>query len=153
MDKMALGKVDRELIRELADILKETDLTEIEYEVGGAKIKIARSVVQSVIAAPNFQASAQAIAPAVAGGNAPDIKSHPGLLKSPMVGTVYLAPEPGAQVFVRVGDTVSAGQNLLIIEAMKVMNPIKAVNSGTVKQILVRDGEPIEFDTPLLIIE
>ena len=153
MDKLALGKVDKELIKELADILKETDLTEIEYEVGGAKIKIARNVVQSVVAS-NFQTSAPAAisAPAVS-GNGSDLKSHPGVLKSPMVGTVYLAPEPGASAFVRVGDTVSVGQNLLIIEAMKVMNPIKASTSGTVKQSLVRDGEPVEFDTPLLIIE
>jgi acetyl-CoA carboxylase biotin carboxyl carrier protein len=153
MDKMALGKVDRELIRELAEILKETDLTEIEYEVGGAKVRVARSVVQSVIAAPQSVATVSNHA-SVSNTSAPsDLKSHPGALKSPMVGTVYLAPEPGAPAFVRIGDTVSVGQNLLIIEAMKVMNPIKATNSGIVKQILVRDGEPVEFDTPLLIIE
>lgn len=151
MDKMALGKVDREIIRELADILKETDLTEIEYEVGGAKVRVARSVVQSVIAAPQNLGT---VGSSASHASAPsDLKSHPGVLKSPMVGTVYLAPEPGAPNFVRIGDTVSVGQNLLIIEAMKVMNQIKASSSGVVKQILVRDGEPVEFDTPLLIIE
>lgn len=150
---MALGKVDKELIRELAEILKETELTEIEYEVGGAKVRVARSVVQSVIAAPQNVAAVSGNVGS-SNANAPsDLKSHPGALKSPMVGTVYLAPEPGAPNFVRIGDTVSVGQNLLIIEAMKVMNPIKASSSGTIKQILVRDGEPVEFDAPLLIIE
>ena len=82
-----------------------------------------------------------------------DLSKHPGVIKSPMVGTVYMSPEPGAPAFIKVGDNVSVGQNLLIIEAMKVMNPIKASKSGIVKKILVRDAEPIEFDTPLLIIE
>lgn len=153
MDKMALGKVDKELIRELAEILKETELTEIEYEVSGAKVRVARSVVQSVIVAPQNVASVSGNVGSSNAISSSDLKSHPGALKSPMVGTVYLAPEPGAPNFVRIGDTVSVGQNLLIIEAMKVMNPIKASTSGTIKQILVRDGEPVEFDTPLLIIE
>lgn len=152
---MALAKVDQELIRDLADILKSTDLTEIEYEVNGSKIKIARNINVS-FSQPVHSVSSVPVINSVESNasNAPsDLKSHAGAIKSPMVGTVYLAPEPGALPFVKIGDSVSVGQNLLIIEAMKVMNPIKASKSGVVKQILVRDGEPVEYDSALLIIE
>lgn len=149
---MLQGKLDKDSIKELAEILNQTDLSEIEYEANGVKIRVARQVMvsnylpQNVVNAIPVAANAL---PAVA----IDAAKHPGMVKSPMVGTVYLAPEPGAAVFIKVGDNVSVGQNLLIIEAMKVMNPIKAPQSGIVKQILVRDSEPVEFDTPLLIIE
>ncbi len=145
---MAAGKLDKEAIVELAEILKETDLSEIEFEANGVKIRVARQVIQasvstSVPVAVNVETS-QSPAQATA---------HPGTVKSPMVGTVYLSPEPGAMPFVKVGDSINAGQNLLIIEAMKVMNPIKAPKAGIVKKIFVRDAEPVEFDSPLLIIE
>lgn len=145
---MPAGKLDKEAIVELAEILKETDLSEIEFEANGVKIRVARQMIQasvstSVPVAVNVETSQTAIG----------ATGHPGTVKSPMVGTVYLSPEPGAMPFVKVGDSVSAGQNLLIIEAMKVMNPIKAPKAGTVTKIFARDAEPTEFDAPLLIIE
>lgn len=151
---MSAGKLDKDSIKELAEILKETDLSEIEYEANGVKIRVARQVMVAGIAAPQIPSTAQVSDT----GSSPqsvtsDLSKHPGVVKSPMVGTVYLSPEPGAPAFIKIGDNVSVGQNLLIIEAMKVMNPIKAAKSGVVKKILVRDAEPIEFDTPLLIIE
>jgi acetyl-CoA carboxylase biotin carboxyl carrier protein len=151
---MTAGKLDKDSIKELAEILKQTDLSEIEYEANGVKIRVARQIMVSGFATQNVQNlmalgdSGQSQVVSVT-----DPSKHPGVIKSPMVGTAYLSPEPGASAFIKVGDSVSVGQNLLIIEAMKVMNPIKASKSGIVKQILVRDAEPIEFDTPLLIIE
>lgn len=144
---MAAGKLDKEAIVELAEILKETDLSEIEYEASGVKIRVARQMAASFANIPMQAApTAQGAAPAPSA-------THPGTVKSPMVGTVYLSPEPGAMPFVKTGDSVSAGQTLLIIEAMKVMNPIKAPKAGTVTKIFVKDAEPTEFDAPLLIIE
>ena len=144
---MAAGKLDKEAIVELAEILKETDLSEIEYEASGVKIRVARQMAASFANIPMQAApTAQGAAPAPSA-------THPGTVKSPMVGTVYLSPEPGAMPFVKTGDSVSAGQTLLIIEAMKFMNPIKAPKAGTVTKIFVKDAEPTEFDAPLLIIE
>lgn len=147
---MAAGKLDKEAIVELAEILKETDLSEIEFEANGVKIRVARQIVQAYTSAsiPATTGTESSQPPAQSG-----TASHPGTVKSPMVGTVYLSPEPGAMPFVKVGDSVNAGQALLIIEAMKVMNPIKAPKTGTVTKIFVKDAEPIEFDSPLLIIE
>lgn len=152
---MSAGKLDKDSIKELAEILKETDLSEIEYEANGVKIRVARQMMVAGIAASHSIPHAAQVSDT---SSAPqsvtsDLSKHPGVVKSPMVGTVYLSPEPGAPAFIKIGDNVSVGQNLLIIEAMKVMNPIKAAKSGVVKKILVRDAEPIEFDTPLLIIE
>jgi acetyl-CoA carboxylase biotin carboxyl carrier protein len=152
---------NEELVRQLAAILKETDLTEIEYEVEGCRIKVARQIQLSHHATLAPQAmpahSAQVVhlpTPALEGvASAQDLSKHPGALKSPMVGNSYLSASPGADPFVKVGDTVSQGQNVLIIEAMKVMNPIKSPKDGVVKQILVHDGEPVEFDQVLMIIE
>lgn len=147
---MTTGKLDKEAIKELAKILKETDLSEIEYEASGVKIRVARQIVHaSVMATASASPAAHDAASAPASIN----ENHPGTVKSPMVGTVYLSPEPGAPTFVKVGDSVSVGQNLVIIEAMKVMNPIKATKAGLVKKILVQDAQPVEFNTPLLIIE
>ncbi len=148
---MVAEKLDKDAIKELAEILKETDLSEIEYETSGVKIRVARQIVHTSIAQSAPIAQTTESSPSVSASSNPS--SHPGSLKSPMVGTVYLSPEPGASPFVKVGDSVNAGQNLLIIEAMKVMNPIKSTKSGIVKQILVRDAEPVEFNTPLMIIE
>lgn len=147
---MAAGKLDKEAIVELAEILKETDLSEIEFEANGVKIRVARQIAQSFTSAP-MQTASPAASNAAPTSTSPS--AHPGTVKSPMVGTVYLSPEPGAMPFVKAGDSVSAGQTLLIIEAMKVMNPIKAPKSGTVTKIFARDSEPTEFDAPLLIIE
>jgi len=147
---MPAGKLDKEAIRELAEILKQTDLSEIEYEASGVKIRVARQIVHASIA-PSM--SVPAISSTDASQQVSGGATDPGAVKSPMVGTVYLSPEPGAMPYVKIGDNVNVGQNLLIIEAMKVMNPIKASKAGIVKQILVRDSEPVEFGTSLLIIE
>jgi acetyl-CoA carboxylase biotin carboxyl carrier protein len=142
------------LIRELAALLDETNLTEIEIERTGLRVRIARNV--SIAAAVPATYHAAAPAPAATAAAAPaatDTSKHPGMVPSPMVGTVYWAPEPGAKPFVEVGTKVSAGQTLLIIEAMKTMNQIPSPRAGTVTQILVEDGQPVEFGEPLVIIE
>jgi acetyl-CoA carboxylase biotin carboxyl carrier protein len=140
--------IDEKLVRQLADILADTGLTEIEMEESGRKIRVARTATAAP-AAHVVAATAPAAAPAAA--PAPEA-SAANALKSPMVGTVYLAPEPGAPDFVKVGDTVKPGDTVLIVEAMKVMNPIAATSAGTVKAIMVESGQPIEFDQPLLVI-
>jgi acetyl-CoA carboxylase biotin carboxyl carrier protein len=142
---------DSALIRELALLLDETNLTEIEIERAGLRVRVARNI--SIAAA--MPASYQPAAPVAAAGPAPvtDIAKHPGLVPSPMVGTVYWASEPGAKPFVEVGSKVTAGQTLLIIEAMKTMNQIPSPRAGTVTQILIEDGQPVEFGEPLVIIE
>ncbi len=142
--------VDTALVRELAELLAETGLTEIEVEDGDRKIKVVRSAapvaaaVQAVAAAPAPAAPVAAPAPAPA--------NDPNAVKSPMVGTVFLAAEPGAANFVSVGQQVKAGDTLVIIEAMKVMNTIAATSAGTVKAILVENAQPVEFDQPLVIV-
>jgi acetyl-CoA carboxylase biotin carboxyl carrier protein len=149
---------DSAIIRELALLLDETSLTEIEIEREGLRVRVARniSVAASVPAAyaPASVAAATAVAAtAAAPAAALDLAKHPGAVPSPMVGTVYWSPEPGAKPFVEVGTKVSAGQTLLIIEAMKTMNQIPSPHAGTVTQILVEDGQPVEFGEPLMIIE
>ncbi|WP_234682723.1 acetyl-CoA carboxylase biotin carboxyl carrier protein [Bradyrhizobium monzae] len=147
---------DSALVRELALLLDETSLTEIEIERAGLRLRVARNIsvaatmpVPVAHAAPGLVA-APAAAPAAA---AADMSKHPGAVSSPMVGTAYWAPEPGAKPFVEVGSKVSVGQTLLIIEAMKTMNQIPSTRAGTVTQILVEDGQPVEFGEPLVIIE
>ncbi len=148
---------DSALIRELALLLDETSLTEIEIERAGLRVRVARNVSISAampaslpVSAPVPAAMATAAAAAAA---ASDFSNHPGVVPSPMVGTAYWAPEPGAKPFIEVGTKVSAGQTLLIIEAMKTMNQIPSPRAGTVTQILVEDGQPVEFGEPLVIIE
>ncbi len=147
--------VDMDLVRELAELLAESGLTEIEVEDDDRKIRVARTISAApVAAAPQFVAAPAAAPPSLAPGSdvpAP-VADHANAMKSPMVGTVYMAPEPGAADFIKVGDTVEAGDTLLIIEAMKVMNPIAADASGTVKAILVENAQPVEFDQPLVVI-
>jgi acetyl-CoA carboxylase biotin carboxyl carrier protein len=150
---------DSALIRELALLLDETSLTEIEIERAGLRLRVARNI--SIAA--SMPASLPAVSgphpvPAGAANPAPDapvtdFTDHPGVVPSPMVGTAYWAPEPGAKPFIEVGTKVSAGQTLLIIEAMKTMNQIPSPRAGTVTQILVEDGQPVEFGEPLVIIE
>jgi acetyl-CoA carboxylase biotin carboxyl carrier protein len=145
---------ERELIRDLASLLDETNLTEIEVEREGLRVRVVRGV--SVAAASMQFATAPVVAAApgtAAGADGSDITKHPGMVPSPMVGTAYVAPEPGAKPFVDVGSQVSAGETLLIIEAMKTMNQIPAPRAGTVTQILFEDGQPVEFGEPLMIIE
>ena len=148
-------RVDTDLIRELAELLSANELTEIEVEDGDRKIKVRREVFMAPpVAAPAYHAHAPAApAPAASPEAAPAAEEVAGnAVKSPMVGTAYLSAEPGAAPFVSVGSAVKAGETLLIVEAMKVMNPISAPSSGTIKQIMVSDGQPVEFDQPLVVI-
>ena len=133
--------VDTKLVRELAELLSETGLTEIEVEDGDRKIKVSRGVTAVAPAVPAVTVAAPAAAPDTANA-----------IRSPMVGTAYLHPEPGADAFIKVGDKVTAGQTLLIVEAMKVMNPITAPAAGTVKQILIENAQPVEYDQPLVVV-
>jgi len=149
------SRIDQQMIRDLAGLLNETGLTEIEWNEGSLKVRVAKTA--PAVSAPVY-ASAPAAAPAAAAGGAPaaaidDVASHPGTVKSPMVGTVYTSPEPGAAAFVSVGATVSAGQTLLIVEAMKTMTPITAPKGGRVARILIENQQPVEFGQALLVIE
>ncbi len=153
-------KFETDLIRDLALLLDETNLSEIELEKDEFRIRVAR---QLHIDAPVTMAAPAAMAPAPAPAAAPapeapaapaaDAGPHPGTIASPMVGTAYLAPEPGAANYIQVGDKISEGQTILIIEAMKTMNHIPATKAGTVKQVLVEDAQPVEFGEPLIIVE
>ena len=143
--------VDVKLVRQLAELLDETKLSEIEVEDGGRKIRVARTM--TAVAAPAQAFAAPVAAPAAAPAAVLPPADHPGTIKSPMVGTAYLAPSPEAAPFVSVGATVAEGDTLIIIEAMKVMNPIIAPRAGKVTQILVSAGQPVEFDQPLVIVE
>ncbi|MAN63237.1 MAG: acetyl-CoA carboxylase, biotin carboxyl carrier protein [Parvibaculum sp.] len=149
---MSTKGVDQDLIRQLADILTETDLSEIEVETDDLKVRVARQSQVVNVAAP-IAAAPAAAAPAAIVPEGSSKAAHPGAVLSPMVGTVYVAAEPGAAAFVSVGTQVTQGQTVLIVEAMKTMNQIPAPTSGTVKEILVEDGQPVEFGEPLLIIE
>jgi acetyl-CoA carboxylase biotin carboxyl carrier protein len=142
---------DSALIRELALLLDETNLTEIEIERAGLRVRVARNITIAATVPPSIQSAAPA--PAAAPVGVADIAKHPGVVPSPMVGTAYWASEPGAKPFIEVGAKVSVGQTLLIIEAMKTMNQIPSPRAGTVTQILVEDGQPVEFGEPLVIIE
>lgn len=153
-------KIDPEAVRALAELLRETDLTEIEYQQDSLRIKVLRTVQQAVV--PVADISALAPAPKQAAVSSPEVASpssegdlanHPGIIEAQMVGTVYLAPGPGADPFINVGSKVEQGQTLFIIEAMKVMNMIKAPRSGVVKHIFVKDAQPVEYGDPIVIIE
>jgi len=149
---MANHNVDEELIRKLAALLADTGLSEIEYEAKDWRVRVARQLAAAgpapvAVATPATQANPTAAAPAAPAAN------HPGALTSPVVGTAYVAPEPSAPPFVRVGDKIKQGQTVLIVEAMKVMNPILAPRPGTVAQVLVANGQPVEFGEVLMVIE
>jgi acetyl-CoA carboxylase biotin carboxyl carrier protein len=150
-EKAGTMQVDIKLVRQLAELLGETGLTEIEVEDGDRKIKVARGGTVVHAAAPAYApvaaAAPLAAAPAVLAGD------HPGAVKSPMVGTCYLAASPEAANFVSIGASVAEGDTLIIIEAMKVMNPILAPRAGKVTAIMVENGQPVEFDQPLVVIE
>jgi acetyl-CoA carboxylase biotin carboxyl carrier protein len=159
MPTKAPGKddpIDVELIRRLADLLGETGLSEIEVERGGMRIKVARTVSVSYVESARSAAPAPAAAPSAgAAAAAPAAQEPPrgDVVKSPMVGTCYLQANPGAEPFVRVGMQVSEGQTLMIVEAMKTMNPIPSPRAGKVLEILVDDGQPVEFGEPLVVLE
>ena len=154
--KAAAETFDSRMVRKLADILNQTGLTEIEVEREGLKIRVARTVTHSTMAyAPppslatptaTLQASPVAVAPSPATDEAGET------VKSPMVGTVYLQSQPGSPAFIRLGDTVSEGQTLLLVEAMKTMNPIASPRAGTVLRILVTDAQPVEYGEPLIVL-
>jgi acetyl-CoA carboxylase biotin carboxyl carrier protein len=147
--------VDHDLIRELAALLDETGLSEIEVEHEDTRIRVARTLqaAPAAMIAPTAAPPPPPPAAAAAPGPASAGPDHPGLVPSPMVGTAYLAPEPGGKPFVDVGDQVREGQTLLIVEAMKTMNQIPSPRAGTVKEIMVEDGQPVEYGEPLMIIE
>jgi acetyl-CoA carboxylase biotin carboxyl carrier protein len=149
--------VDIELVRQLAAVLDETNLTEIEVEDADRKVRVARKVSAAPVAyapAPVAAPAPLAAAPVAMPSDPASITpAHENAVKSPMVGTAYLSAEPGAKPFVAVGQQVKAGDTLLIVEAMKVMNPIAAPHGGTVKAILVDNGQPVEFDQPLVVVE
>ena len=150
-------KIDPDAVRALAELLRETDLTEIEYQIDSLRIKVLRSVPQAVVPVsvqPTPSAADQA--PQKEGIATPasdNLENHPGVIEAQMVGTVYLSPGPEAAPFVSVGDTVSQGQTLFIIEAMKVMNMIKAPRSGVVKHIFVKDAQPVEYGDPIISVD
>ncbi|MDB5683229.1 MAG: acetyl-CoA carboxylase biotin carboxyl carrier [Sphingomonas bacterium] len=150
-------QVDPDLVRQLAELLDATQLTEIEVQDGDRRIRVARKAA-AVHAGPTY-AAAPAAAPAAlhppvaAADPAAPAGEHPGTIRSPMVGTVYLSAEPGGKPFVGPGDKVAAGDTLLIVEAMKVMNPILSPRAGTVRTLIVENGQPVEFDQPLVVVE
>ena len=150
--------IDPELVRELAAIINDSGLSEIEVEHGELRLRIARTLPAAAAPAVHYAAPAaapMAVAPAPAAAAAPaaDAASHPGAVPSPMVGTAYLSPEPGAAPFIKVGDSVTAGQTMLVVEAMKTFNPIPAPRAGKVTAILVTDAQPVEYGEPLVILE
>jgi acetyl-CoA carboxylase biotin carboxyl carrier protein len=155
--------IDPDLVREIAGLIAETDLTEIEVEKGDLRIRVARQItvqaapVQSLMAAPAaaHAASAPVAAPAAAPAApaAADLSAHPGAVRSPMVGTAYRRPSPGANPFIEVGSVVKAGEKILLVEAMKTFNEIVAPRSGTVTHIMIEDGQPVEYGETLVVIE
>ena len=156
MAKTPKTLIDRELIQELSKLLEETGLTEIEIEQDGSRIRVARGAIAQaaptmVVPAKPLATSAQPVGESASASIDP--AKHPGVVISPMVGTAYASPEPGAKAFIEIGSKVKAGDTLLIVEAMKTMNQIPAPRGGTVIQILFEDGQPVEFGEPLVIIE
>lgn len=150
--------IDPDLVREIAKLISETDLTEIEVEKGDLRIRVARQitvqqVTHAVAAAPAPMAAPAAPVAAPAAEKPADLGAHPGAVRSPMVGTAYRRPSPGATAFIEVGSTVKAGEKILLVEAMKTFNEIVAPKAGTVTHILVDDGQPVEYGEPLVVIE
>jgi acetyl-CoA carboxylase biotin carboxyl carrier protein len=151
-DDKAEGRsgIDKELIRELAKLLDETNLTEIEIERAGLRVRVGRGAAISAAPVVNVTGAGSVVS---ATALPVDPAKHPGAVTSPMVGTAYMGPAPGAKPFVDIGSRVAVGESLLIIEAMKTMNQIPAPRAGTVTKILIEDGQPVEFGEPLMIIE
>jgi len=154
-EKTKSALIDEDAIRSLAELLNDTGLSEIEVEQKGLRIRVARNVSTTVSASPAAAAAPADTAPVPQPAADPDadLATHPGAVTSPMVGTAYRAPEPGAAPFVEIGSVVERGQTLMIVEAMKTMNHIPAPRAGTVTAILVENGQPVEYGEPLMIIE
>lgn len=159
-DKKSSAQNDTKLVRELADILNDTDLTEIEMRKGDLKIRVSKGggqVVHAVAAPAAAPVASAAPAPLAMPSSSPaasdDMANHPGAVKSPMVGTAYTRPSPDADPFVKEGDSVKEGDTILLVEAMKTFNPITATKSGTVTKLLIEDSQPVEFGEPLFIID
>lgn len=154
-DKGKDDPIDVELVRKLAELLNDSSLTEIEVERGDLRVRVTRGLSMAEAQVPMFaaQAHAPAVAPAIGQAAAPVAPARGEAVKSPMVGTVYLQPNPGAEQFIKPGAQVAAGQTLMIIEAMKTMNPVPAPRAGRVVEILVDDGQPVEFGQPLVVLE
>jgi acetyl-CoA carboxylase biotin carboxyl carrier protein len=151
---MSRPTIDGDLVRQLAKLLDETGLTEIEYGEGKWRLRVSKAMTAAATVVPAAAAAAAAaVATERSTATAEEAARHPGAVTSPMVGTVYVAPEPGAAPFVKAGDTVSEGQTLLLIEAMKTMNPIRAPRAGKVSQIFVTNAAPVEYGEVLLILE
>ncbi|MDX2142823.1 MAG: acetyl-CoA carboxylase biotin carboxyl carrier protein [Rhodospirillaceae bacterium] len=150
-----MASIDGDSVKKLAAILNDTGLSEIEYDTGTLRIRVARNAVAAQVhvpmAVPAHHAAPAAAVPAAPAAN--DLATHPGCLKSPMVGVVYLSPEPGAAPFMKVGDQVTEGQTVVLIEAMKTFNQVKAHRAGKVTQVLVADKTPVEYGEPLIVIE
>lgn len=157
MSEKKNSAIDPELVRELAAILDDTGLSEIEVEHGELRLRIARTLTAAAAPAVHYAPAAAPLvaapAPAAAAAPAADAASHPGAVPSPMVGTAYLSAEPGAAPFIKVGDSVTAGQTMLVVEAMKTFNPIPAPRAGKVVAILVTDAQPVEYGEALVILE
>ncbi|MBA5776472.1 acetyl-CoA carboxylase biotin carboxyl carrier protein [Stappia sp. F7233] len=148
------NQFDHELIRQLAMLLDETNLSEIELERDDFRIRVARQItIEAPVAAAPVRPAQATAAPAAAPGSAAEAAGNPGAVSSPMVGTAYRSPEPGARAFVEVGDNVALGQTIMIIEAMKTMNQIPAPRAGKITAVLVEDGQPVEYGEPLVVIE
>ena len=148
--------INSELVKKLADLLDETGLSEIEFESTGRRIRVARSIggaVPAVTVASPASAAATPMSPVTSDAESSAEQRRGTPITSPMVGTIFLSPEPGAEPFIRVGDTISEGQTVMLIEAMKTYNPVRATKSGKVVQILVEDSTPVEFDEELLLVE
>ena len=149
---MSKPTIDGDLVRQLAKLLDETGLTEIEYGEGKWRLRVSKAMTSSAVVAAAAPAPAAAPGPAIA-HSAEDAVRHPGAVTSPMVGTVYVSPEPGAAAFISIGDSVSEGQTLMLIEAMKTMNPIRAPRAGRISQIFITNAAPVEYGEVLLILE
>lgn len=149
---MAEFDIDEDLVRKLSALLDETGLSEIEFADGERRIRVCKTI-QTVFAASQFASTTAAEDASPASDELESLADHPGAVTAPMVGTAYAAPEPGSDPFVSVGDTVSAGQTLLLIEAMKTFNPVRAPKAGRVAQILISDATPVEYGEPLIILE
>ena len=149
---MAEFDIDEDLVRKLAGLLEETGLTELEFTDGERRIRVSKTA-QVVAVAPAGAPAAAADDAAAVGEEPTSLADHPGAVTAPMVGTAFIAPEPGADPFVGIGDRVSVGQTLLLIEAMKTFNPVRAPKAGRVAQILISDATPVEFGQPLIILE
>lgn len=159
--QQSASTLDAKLVRELADILNDTGLAELEVTHGELKLRLSRASAVTAVAPPVLSLAPPPPAPAALprpseaaeSGRSEDLRSHPGAVASPMVGTAYLSPEPGKPAFVKVGDTVKEGQTLLVVEAMKTFNPIPAPRAGRIARVVIVDGAPVEFGQPLLILE